>query len=80
MEPVLQCIDGRVDEPIMYQEAMRIYKSDRRTFPFLLVLGRLPTGSGKSKSVGVPMSSGCPRAPPTRRNGRDRRDRLLHSS
>ena len=40
MEPVLECINRHVDEPIMYQEAMQIYKSDRRTFPFLLVLGR----------------------------------------
>ena len=38
--PVLACINHRLDEPVSHQEAMRIYKSDRRTFPLLLVLGR----------------------------------------
>jgi len=40
MQPVLDCINERIDEPITYQEAERIFKSDRRMFPPLLVLGR----------------------------------------
>jgi Family of unknown function (DUF6206) len=40
-EPVLECINARVDEPITYKEAQRVYQSDRRTFPILLQLQRV---------------------------------------
>ena len=39
MGPVLNCIRERIDDPVTYQEAERIYKADRRMFPPLLVLG-----------------------------------------
>jgi len=40
LRPVLECINERVDEPITREDAVRIYKADKRTFPLLLVFGR----------------------------------------
>jgi hypothetical protein len=40
IEPVLDRINERVDPPISRGEAMRVYRSDRRTFPILLQLQR----------------------------------------
>jgi hypothetical protein len=40
IDPVLECINERVDEPVTHGEALRIYKADRRVFPVILQLQR----------------------------------------
>jgi Family of unknown function (DUF6206) len=41
IDPVLERINERVDPPITHIEAMRVYRSDRRMFPFLLQAERV---------------------------------------
>jgi hypothetical protein len=38
IDPVLECINDYVEKPVTYQEALSVYKADRRMFPFLLAL------------------------------------------
>jgi hypothetical protein len=40
IEPVLACVNKRVDPPITYSEALHVYTSDRTTFTIILRLER----------------------------------------